>query len=176
MTTRARRLALSLALVAAGALAPGSSAAAHPVGAPKTVLYTGTDAQTGRLVSAQWSGFDGSFCVTQISDGSSVFPTRGVPWKPGSKIKIQLRKRHRPDQLTIRSWDRLQNARPVGQGELLSHELHRSTHKGRRIWVAVFTPETQRHLYFRIRGTWIDTSPCGGIQMATWQFHARKVS
>jgi hypothetical protein len=160
--------------VVLAAAIPGSMAAAHGPQVPKTVLHTGSDAQEGRLVSATWSGFDGQFCVTQISDGNPLFPTGTANAKPGARIKIQLRKRQRPDQLTIRAWSRLNNSRPVGGGDLVDHRLAKTMRKGRQIWIASFTPRFKGHLYLRLRGTWIDEGPCGGIQMGTWQFHLRR--
>jgi hypothetical protein len=175
MGRRGGRFAVALAFFVLAASVSGSMAAAHSPQAPKTVLHTGSDAQDGRLVSATWSGFDGQFCVTQISDGNPLFPSGTANITPGAKVKIQLRKRQRPDQLTFRSWTRLQNSRPVGGGDLVDYQLTKAMRKGRQIWIASFMPPRfQGHLYLRLRGTWIDTSPCGGIQMATWQFHLRK--
>ncbi|MEA2498188.1 MAG: hypothetical protein QOH26_593 [Actinomycetota bacterium] len=166
---RAGVVALFLVLVV---LAAGSMAAAHSSGVPRTVLRTGNATQDGKLVNASWTSFDGTFCVTQISDGTPTFPAHAATWKPGSKIRIQLRKKQRPDQLTIRSWASLRNERPVGAGELVSYGLSRTMRKGRYIWVASFTPKVTSHLYLRIRSSWVDTgSECGGVQMGTWQFH-----
>ena len=168
---RVAAIALFLVLVL---LAGGSMAGAHPPGVPKTVMRTGTAERVGKLVSATWTSFDGQFCLTQISDGSPIFP-RAAGWKPGNKIKIQLRKKQRPDQLTIRGWTQLQHERPVGAGDLIDYALKSRLRNGSRIWIASFTPRIADHLYLQVRSNWVATgSECGGVQLATWQFHVKR--
>ncbi|MEA2460811.1 MAG: hypothetical protein QOH90_988 [Actinomycetota bacterium] len=155
-------------------LAGGSPAAvAHDHRVPKAVLFTGSDRQVGREAGSTWIWWDGHYCVNQISDAAGIFQKDSALLKPEAKIRIRLAKAQRPEQLEIRAWRRVHDGRAVGAGSPVDYVLKTHLHRGRKVWVASFTPDVRSDYFLKVDGFWPDHSRCGGMQSASWQFHVR---
>ena len=159
-----------LALAAVAALvAPDIAAADDHRPPPDPVLASGRVRQRGRFLSSCWTapGERPGEYVGSCADSFGWPPAKRA--RAGAPALVTIRKRHRPDALSLRSWRRVdRQGATTGPGRSVAFTLAR---RG-GAWAARFRlPRGVGHYYLRVFGRWRDRDGSGANQDASWTFH-----
>lgn len=168
-------VAMSLGLLGILLLASGQ-AYAHDHQVPDTVLKKGAkELQTGtRVFESSWNATaGGNECVNESVIYRTRFPEADTV-AAGSKLRVRISKRQKPDSFEIAAYRALdEEGEPGGEARLLKRTLERVVVDGKTVaWEAVFSVKNPGRDYYLIsEGHWQDREGCGGDQYAFWSFH-----
>ena len=112
-------------------------------------------------------------CSSIAVDGLPNYRRKPLVWRPHRKIHLRLFKRHKPSQLSIRMYRRLDNDdRLAGKSRRAAYRLRRVRLQGRPAWIAGFYGwRKASHLYLSVHVEYEDVDGCGGTQTMELAFH-----
>lgn len=165
-------LAVALAVLTSAIL--GTTARAHDHKPPFVRLKADGVVQEGIPWETWWVDrqADGG-CVAQIVVGSGDFPSDIEVGREGN-LRIRLKKRHKPREVSITMWRRISVGEDevLGPSEDVSLELQRrrDSQGTTRAWDAVFERPVPGKYYYQAFVEWRDRQGCGGRQGGWWRF------
>ena len=170
MTGR-RSIAAAASVLALTLFAAPSAADDHRP--PRSRLNANGTLQWGRTVESSWVQGPRTGCPHAISEYVFGFPEPIITPVGEVPATLRLRKRQRPDGLSIRSWTQLgEHGFPEGPATPVPYRMHPSKRDGRTVaWLAGIRPVVTDHLYIAVTARWRDVDCNGGRQQMGWTFH-----